>query len=785
MFESIHKKVEAAFLRSMQLLMNFSDLLVRHNRLAHSTGNVPPPSPSRSFSSKRTSNPINVASELDYPGPSSIWQNATTPLQRLNDQGADASPDLCNGTASVLENSNDGEAEHVSDTLDTSNPSPSTLLDVATDDAQMFANPSMDDFSLFLDSITLPANLLSSTFQFEQPLPCFSPEPMFFMPNHYTQRADEDPMNAGLLEPQQSSFSRFGSRLPSLEPEEPRELVQPRRARPYPLSEVSNKSREAFVNRLNEFCDVIPHGFILMSRHALSRHLIGYITGFHEHLPFLHIQTMSIETTAVELVLAIAAVGAQYCREPEKSMEIYQVAKSVSMERIRRRDYKARTDSTDVCGNGLRRSSRGTVSSGNGESYVEQIANLTPKDVARDANGKKIETAQALLLLMAMATWSEWNPPAREALAIRSLLETLVRDEGLGESKASSDITWESWIEFEGIKRTKFIIFCFFNLHSIVFDIPPMILNGEIGMTLPCTQMEWKAPNAAAWCEIRRLRRPEPKFQDAFQGLFGDRATISEGAASFSSLGGYILIHALIQHVWLLQQLGRCQPGSKGALLMTEATLLELENALKSWQYSWTRNPESSVDPLSPHGPLSSNSSALLRLAYIRINIDTGPARSLGSWDPFQIATSIRNSPPIKRSKRMTRAALHCAHALSIPIKLGINFVAHTQMFFWSTQHALCSLECALLLTKWLESITIHDPEPALSEEEKKLLNFVIQMVAETEYDAPREQLLQGNRHLSALVVRLWAKLFRSDSIWQMIDVIGRSLKVYADMLES
>lgn len=132
----------------------------------------------------------------------------------------------------------------------------------------------------------------------------------------------------------------------------------------------------------------------------------------------------------------------------------------------------------------------------------------------------------------------------------------------------------------------------------------------------------------------------------------------------------------------------------------------------------------------------------------------------------------------------MTRAALHCAHALSIPIKLGINFVAHTQMFFWSTQHALCSLECALLLTKWLESVTVLEPEPPLSTEEQKLPNLVIQMIAETEYATPPGEPVGSGRHLSAAVVRLWAKLFRSDSIWQMIDVIGRSLNMYADMIE-
>lgn len=75
--------------------------------------------------------------------------------------------------------------------------------------------------------------------------------------------------------------------------------------------------------------------------------------------------------------------------------------------------------------------------------------------------------------------------------------------------------------------------------------------------------------------------------------------------------------------------------------------------------------------------------------------------------------------------------------------------------------------------------------EPPLSIEEQQLLNFVIQMVAETEYVPVSGHSIGNGQYLSSAVVRLWAKLFRSDSIWQLIDVIGRSLDIYAEMLEA
>ncbi|KAH8812576.1 hypothetical protein F5884DRAFT_785840 [Xylogone sp. PMI_703] len=653
------------------------------------------------------------------------------------------------------------------------------------------------DFSSFLDSISLPSHQFGNYFQFEQPLPYFSPDPLPDTPiagpeSHGANQQQQSTIVVGTeASDVRDSFTQFGSRLPSLQPEDhlgshtaaqkkdaPTTAMTSLYRRPLKLTNVSIDDRASVVEKLESFRDVVPPGFTIVSRHALSRYITGFISGFHEHLPFLHLPTMSVATASLELVLALSAIGAQYCREPDKGLEIFNVAKAVCVERIRRRDEKASIQMHDPTGNILANT---------------RIAGQDQSTDLDDTSGyNPIETAQALLVLMAMATWFERRPPAREAPAIRSLLETLMRDEGFKSSPPPETISWPDWIRHEGAKRTKLIIYCFFNLHSIVFDIPPMILSGKIDMELPCMEMEWKAPNEAIWREARRNRRLEPLFLPTFQSLFKGRdAGSPDERPRYSSLGSYILIHALIQHIWLTQELHRSQPqpegnAETGHLLTSSVTALE--GALKSWQHGWEHNPESSVDPLSPHGPLSFNSTALLRLAYIRINIDTSPVRSLGSCNPAQIAASIIAAPPVTRSKRMTRAALHCAHALSIPIKLGINSIAHTRLF-WSIQHALCSLECALLLTKWLERVVplagMRYEDGGLSEAERRLLGFVVEMVAETEWAAPEEELLRDERRLSAVVVRVWARLFRSDDIWEIVDVIGRSLEVYADMLES
>jgi hypothetical protein len=126
------------------------------------------------------------------------------------------------------------------------------------------------------------------------------------------------------------------------------------------------------------------------------------------------------------------------------------------------------------------------------------------------------------------------------------------------------------------------------------------------------------------------------------------------------------------------------------------------ERTLKKWQVGWERTPESSLDPTNPYGPVAFSSTALLRLAYIRLHCDLGPHRALGTREPQIIADALEAAPRVVRGPHVSRAVIHAAHALSIPVKIGINFVAHTQTLLWSMQHALVNLECAYLLSESL-----------------------------------------------------------------------------------
>lgn len=647
---------------------------------------------------------------------------------------------------------------------------------------------SLNDLANFIDG-PLTTYHFSSFINSEQPIPFFSPESFTHQGDVLPTSAPSERGRNGDVTEQtddQGSFSRYGSRLPSLQPEDgtgnEKHLKDDFASGARSFAEVTQEDRQKLSNKLAEFSSILPPNFQLPSRLALSRYVAGYINGFHEHLPFLHIPTMSVDICCIELFLAMAAVGAQYCFEGHKGVELFTISQTIAAQRIRQRDsrvaaFHRHVESQAGASNGYRADQPGETP--RSASISGPLGLPTQSEEAGPLLQREdlIQTAQALLLLMAMATWAKHREILREALSIQSVLATLVRDDGLKVGEPPPDAEWYTWAQHESCKRTKFIVYCFFNLHCIVYNIPALILNSEVNMTLPCNATEFKAPSDAKWKEARaRSTVPEIKFQDALNRLFS-RGNGHDVSAYNSSLGNYILVHALIQHIFFIRQVSRYRLHSSGELPIEDVTAIE--HALRNWQLAWKRNPESSLDPMNPNGPVTFNSTALLRLAYIRLNVDLGPGRALDTRDPVQIARAFHDSPKLNKTPKLLRAVLHSAHALSIPIKIGIHLVAQTQTFNWSIQHSLCTLECAYLLSKWLEALSTADAAANLSPDERKIASLVKTMLDETQFAVPSDLAVDSPaamKYLSASVLRVWARVFRGSQTWAIVDVIGGAL---------
>ncbi|RAK73435.1 FTFMHR domain-containing protein [Aspergillus fijiensis CBS 313.89] len=670
----------------------------------------------------------------------------------------------------------------------------------------------VQDFTVFLESVGLSSDWDSGVFSsVEEPmLPTTLPmetKPSVREMGRLGPELHSDPRTAADDPP---SFSNFGSRLPSLQPE-PHEVDDrlgfadegPRAA-----WDITNADRQVFVSKLEAFAYILPKNFVPPSRHALSRFFAGYINGLNEHLPFIHVPTLSVAKCSPELTLALAAAGSHYRFENNRGIELFHAAKAILLQRLHRRDSKqvaCPTWNYLSPGSGFHNSRDSSTTSNHASSPFQQHHQAQshhhhhtpyptdPSGYSAEDSDAHMEVIRTFLLLTVFASWERHPELLREILSLQSTLARLVREHGLSEPPPSPDPNnWEEWVRREGNRRTKLIVYCFFNLHSIMYNIPPLILNAELKLNMPCSHDVWKATNAAQWRRVARIRHgSDVPFQEAFAKLFL-KSNLSGPTAPISPLGNYILIHALIQQIFFARQLCLSAPTMQGTSLRGE-DLSVLDNSLSAWKALWKRTPESSIDPQNPAGPIAFTSTALLGLAYIRLHVDLGPCRRLMTQDPGQIARALSESPLIARSPRLIMALLHSAHALSIPVRLGIDFVARTHSFFWSIQHSLCSLECAFLLSRWLLSIPVTHAEQRLSDHERKLLLWIKSMMDETDMavdppGAPDMDFIANPykaKQLSVAIVRVWARTFKGNTSWAIVDLVGSSLDAYADLLET
>lgn len=320
-----------------------------------------------------------------------------------------------------------------------------------------------------------------------------------------------------------------------------------------------------------------------------------------------------------------------------------------------------------------------------------------------------------------------------------------------------------------------------------MYDLPALILHSEFDLELPCGEELWRAETESIWIQ-RRQQDPNgmPSFQQAMRRLLDENTNPENNNSgqttpddlSYSIFGSYILINGLMQYS--SEQRKYARSVSKTGSTVSVDQSKTFERALRRWQKGWENNPKASLDPQDPHGPLAFNCTALLRIAYIRLDMDFAPyAAALRSGDPEVVARTICNQPPAKRSRRSMRAALHAWHALLIPIRMGIDLVAQTQVFLWSIQHFIASFECCLLLANWLDAVTVASPSPALSGEER----WLIKLVQETLLEAGIEDDVNDIRVLSSNVLTTWARLFYANKIWGVLPLIGEALTKFADLL--
>ncbi|BCR87685.1 uncharacterized protein ACHE_40249A [Aspergillus chevalieri] len=534
----------------------------------------------------------------------------------------------------------------------------------------------------------------------------------------------------------------------------------------FPVLKITEEHRSRLLQSLVQFQTTVTN-FVMPSPHSLTRFVNAFFDGFYPHAALVHIPTFKLDNCDPEIILAMAALGAQYRHEYRKGTLLFYAAKAILQDKALEMERK-------ITNRNL--SSRTTEP-------------LT--DSRHDSYNELMREARCALYLIFFATWHREPDIVREAFNLQSFLARCVRESRLyedDEALQNATTDWHVWVEQESQRRIKLFSFAFLNLQSIAFNVPPVILSDEINLRLPCSCMEWLAPSYERWATIRGPGHQEQmRFQDALAQL----ARISQDPSSIdsqpvpSTLANYILLHALIQRILLMYQAFHFNSDGQHPLLLSQKD--EIRNSLRAWTSQWQRAPESSLDPRNPNGPVPFTSTVLLGLAYIRLAFNIGSYGTLRSRDPEQIANKLLDLPRLPGGPHLLPAILHATHALSIPVKLGISFVSRGHTYVSSIQHSLCGMEFAVFISKWLHCISECRTRRSLDEHEIRLINWISDIVEEGRTSGD-EDLCPGPvspsdcLHLAYAAVKLWARLIKGNEQWAILRIIGESLDIYADL---
>ncbi|PLB36952.1 uncharacterized protein BDW47DRAFT_132538 [Aspergillus candidus] len=512
----------------------------------------------------------------------------------------------------------------------------------------------------------------------------------------------------------------------------------------------------------------------LPSRTALSRYLHRFLTDFHPHYPIVHSQTLSIRNMAPELTLAMATVGCQYCLESREGHRMFDLTRDVILEKLDRREMRCNT----------RYRGRGApVQVSEDQVPREQLFfgpqnhTLEPK-MCQDCHAYPlIETMQALFYLMVVALLGEANQRrSRDIATIQSLLAPLMQQQGLSEHVCSL-CSWESWLRHESARRTKLSIFCIFVLRSISTNVPSATLLADIRLQLPCQAEEWQAPNAESWEMIHRESERPLMFHDHFGLLFRSDTEIP----ACSALGGHVMIHAILQHIFYLHQV--TQINDLGGQASVEQ-LLSVQRALKRWRSSCEQDTGSSLNTIVQSEPIVANSVALYRLAYIRLLVNIGPARSLIEQDETIIIDRLQRLPRLSRNPLLTMAARQAMAALLPPLEQGIFLIGQERN--WSVVHAICSVEYTYILSEFLR-VTAGEVSPPLDTDEYDVLAGIQELLMEFEICLPNGDVAGFHNapgFLAGRVALAWATILQSVRTWKVVDLVRRVLLKMAESIE-
>ncbi|THX39083.1 hypothetical protein D6D10_04559, partial [Aureobasidium pullulans] len=526
------------------------------------------------------------------------------------------------------------------------------------------------------------------------------------------------------------------------------------------ISEVQARNHEQLQLAIHQH---LPY-FLMPSQQSIMRYLDGYVEDFNQDLPFIHLPTLALEDCSPELMLAMAAIGAYQHFERSKSHELFHASKTIALSNLRAWQK--------INEQGAQRS--------RSDGLEMRAAN----DISDLQRHTAMESLRALVLLGFYGMWGEITAINKEILDFQPLMIEVARHYGLTEHSEphGPTTTWIDWVHEEQDRRTKLALFCFFNLQTVMHNIPSPSLCSEWQLCMPCLTEQWEAPSETQWLAVETQTQPMA-FQDSFRALLSAAETPKTiSSPNAPEFGCTILVLALLQRIYYLRQLHTATGDTMG-----EETTTELQRAIQSLESTY---PSSlgSVSKLRDAKLHYSNIMAYQDLAFVRLHADLGIHGLLQSRAPQEIARSLRVASDKTHGSVYSLLPLQRSiHQLKVAVNIGIAYVSHVSEHFSSVPQALSVLECGVFLSRWLFSIAAKGCDSSPPLEELQAIHCLQSMMKEIAVSVPEIAMPSTSTatcfELGIMVLRTWAHVLTAKIRWPLVAILGKSLNLYADMM--
>ncbi|KAI5247401.1 hypothetical protein E4T42_05979 [Aureobasidium subglaciale] len=532
---------------------------------------------------------------------------------------------------------------------------------------------------------------------------------------------------------------------------------------------VSEEQRKDYENLQIVVNQRLPH-LILPSYPTLRRYIDGYIDGFNQAFPLVHVPTFDLGTCSLELVLAITAIGAYERFEPRNSVELFDASRTIARENLRMSQTCREKQKTP-------RSIRGLSP----PEYPTAFMVGTQDTLTRTAG---IGNLTALLLLSFLGLLGADPTLYREVLDFQNDMIEVVRYFGLAEQH-SNTTTWQAWVQEEQERRTKFGLFCFLNLQTVLHDVPSPILCSEWQLRLPSSVESWEAANGEDW--IVELESPRVLFQTVFRLLLA--TSDNPGTSLVRSLTPFdctILGLTLLQRIYYIQQL----QAATGEVLR-EDDMRSLQGAIQGLE---SASLEHQVQP-SKCGQAKlriSDIVAYQHIAYMRLHANLSGKRHIQSRDSEQIARSFYDVPLQACGSFSPGPLWRSINQLQVVVDLGVAYVSHDIGCFSSVPQALSCLHHGVFLSRWFFSLASEHQRDPLAPEELQIIDHTRSLMQEVVISVPDISSSLGCMdfsepkcclELGILVLKIWAYILKNKVKWPLVTVLGHSMSLYADMM--